>query len=274
MKRSRILIGVPLFCLALLGLSLLFRSRGDQRQQHFPIFEVPASNSSSPQSGAGPISTQNVSLTTFWGSVSKALLQAKPPCSIPDEEVKASVNKFANIKKGSNKRPDLTKLSQKDVDSLRDVHSGFVAQIPYLAAQLPYKKGTRGIVTTAANEFLPTLIVSLRMLRRTGSKLPVQVLVESWDYYEKKACEEVLPALNATCFVVSDVLDKVPGHVQISVARFQLKAFAMLFSPFDEILLLDADSITVERPEQWMDAEPFISTGFVGWPDYVRLAPP
>ena len=134
---------------------------------------------------------------------------------------------------------------------------------------MPYVKGSRGIVATAQGEFLPILVVSLRMLRRTGSQLPVQVFVESRRVYEKRICEEVLPTLNATCVLLSDVWDAVPQRVEISSSRHQLKVFAMLFSPFDEMLLLDADSVATQSAEQWMNAEPFISTGFVAWPDYV-----
>ena len=276
-RRRRLIVWVPLFCLASLGFAWL-QFRPGLRQRDFPLFTLPAKHNRNTTSvganttsiGGGPsLSQHDPALIPFWDSVSRVLLDAKPPCSLPEDEIKAPVTKFASLKKGSNARPDLLKLSQKDVESLRDARSRFVAQVPQLARQMPYVRGTQGIVTTAAGDYLPVLIVSLRMLRRTGSKLPVQVFVENWDVYEKDICEEVLPALNAQCFVVSDVLDAVPRHVEIATPRFQLRTFAMLFSPFDEMLLLDADSVTAEQPEQWLNAEPFILTGFVSWPDYV-----
>jgi len=267
-RRSRIVIWGPLFCLALLSLAWL-QFGEDLRQTSLPLFTVPANNTNPGAAASFP--SHNTTLIKFWDLVSKALIEAKPPCSLPEDEIKAPVTKFANLKKGSNVRPDLLELPQKDVDDLRDAHARFVAQIPQLAAQLPYVKGTRGIVTTATGEFLPILVVSLRMLRRTGSRLPIQVFVESKQVYEKDICEEVLPAMNATCFVLDNILDAIPQHVKIPAPRHQLRAFAMLFSSFDEMLLLDADSVTAEQPEKWLSAEPFISTGFVSWPDYVRF---
>ena len=262
-RRSRCLIWGPLFCLAWLGFAWLIHLR---QRPRFPTASVAANGTAS---GAKSLLTNHTSaLRPFWDAVSKALLDAKPPCALPDDDIQAPAIKFAELKKGAD-RPDPLNIEQKDVDGLKGAHSRFVAQIPRLAPQLPYVKGSKGIVTTAAGEFLPTLVVSLRMLRRTGSKLPIQVLVENKQVYEKEICEEVLPAMNATCFLLSDVLDAVSQHVEISMPRFQMRVFAMMFSSFEEVLLLDADNIVVEKPVGWMSAEPFISTGFVSWPDYV-----
>ena len=268
-RRSRCLIWGPLFCLALLGLAWLIHLR--QQRPHPSIVSSAANKTSA---GAASLSANHTSteytpaFISLWDAVSKALLDARPSCALPDDDIQAPVTKFAELKKGA-KRPDLLKIPQEDVNCVKDAHSRFVTKIPNLAPQLPYVKGSKGVVTTAAGEFLPTLVVSLRMLRRTGSKLPIQVLVQNKDVYEKEICEEVLPAMNATCFLLSDVLDAVPQHVEIPMPRFQLRVFAMLFSPFEEVLLLDADNIVVEKPEGWMSAQPFISMGFVSWPDYV-----
>ena len=264
-RRSRILFWVPLFCLAFLSLAWLHL----RHQQLLPFSTSANKTVAEPATASPPL---DPALIPFWDSVIKALLDAKPRCVLPDDPIKAPAKRFASLKKGSNDRPDLLRLTQDNVHNIRDAHSRFMVQIPRLAAQIPFKKDTRGVVTTAAGEFLPTLVVSLRMLRRTGSKLPVQVFVESRDVYEKEICEEVLPALNATCFLLSDVLGAVPQHIEISQPRFQLRSVAMLFSSFDDILLLDADAIVTEPPERWMSEEPFISRVFVSWPDYVTFS--
>ena len=269
-RRNRLLLWVLLFSLAFLGLAWLqFRGRLRHRRPLFSTFPTVANATS-----GLPISRYNTShldpqLVPFWVEVSKALADAKPPSDLPKEWGTASVRKFTEIGRWA-KRPDLIKIPQNDVDALKDAHRRFVAQIPRLAAQLPYVKGSRGVVTTAASEFLPVLVVALRMLRRTGSRLPIQVFIESKEQYEREVCEEVLPMLNATCFLVEDVLGKVPGHGGFELPRFQLRVLAMLFSTFEEVVLLDADNIVVGNPEQWLSAEFFMATGFVSWPDYVR----
>ena len=208
-------------------------------------------------------------LIEFWDSTSRALVEAKPDCSLPTEPIEAPLNEFAGLKKGFDFRPDLLQIPQQDVDKMRDAHARFVAQLPELTQKLPYAAGTQGIVAAASGALLPVFLVSLKMLRRTGSILPVEVFMESKSNYEKEICEIVLPPMNATCMILSEVLEAVPQRLKMS--RYQLKALALAFSSFDNVLLLDADNLPVEQPEDLLNSEPFLSKGFVSWPDYVRI---
>lgn len=210
-------------------------------------------------------------LLPFWSNLSAVLEDTKPSVPLPSKPIEALINGFASLGSSFNFRQDLVELSQKDVDILQNDHSRFVAQLPALAPQLPYENGTRGIVTAAAGSFVPVLVTSLRMLRKTGSKLPVEVFMESEAVYEKEICEEVLRELGAKCFVMSEVLDQVESQMVIS--KYQMKAFAVLFSSFDEVLLLDADEIAVVAPEELLDGVVFGEKGFVSWPDYVGSFP-
>ena len=94
--------------------------------------------------------------------------------------------------------------------------------------------------------------------------------MESKKQYEKELCEDVLPPMNATCRILSEVMDAVPERLEMS--KYQLKALALAFSSFEDVLLLDADNIPLEQPEHLLNSEPFCSTGFVSWPDYVRIS--
>ena len=211
-------------------------------------------------------------LVDFWDSLSKAVVEAKPNCQLglPPDFQGVPINSFENLKINFDYRPDLIKLLPEDVDDLRNAHSRFVARIPELAPQLPFAKGTRGIVTTASDSFMPILVVSLRALQRSRTKLPVEVFMESEAVYEKEVCEVILPTLNARCLVMSEILDAVPNRIEVS--QYQLKVLSMLFSSFDEMLLLDADNFVMQKPEDLFSTEPFVSKGFVSWPDYVRLS--
>ena len=208
-------------------------------------------------------------LIDFWDTLSQTLVEAKPTSSLPTEPIEAPINNFASIRKPFNYRPDLLSIPQENVDELRAAHSRYVDQIPQLAPKIPFARGTKGIVTTASGKFMPILVVSIRMLRRTGSELPVHVFMESKDVYEQEICDSILPPLNARCLMLSDVLEAVPLKVEIS--HYQLKAFALLFSSFDEIVLLDSDNLAIEPPERLLNSEPFVSKGLVSWPDYVCI---
>ncbi len=266
-------IGLLVAILALALLDFAWPRLGGTRDEFDFAALIPHTNDSTTRDPTTITPGFQPGLVNFWDSFSKAVTEAKPNCQLglPPDFHGLPINSFQNLKANFNYRPDLIKLSPEDVDDLRDAHSRFVARIPELVPQLPFAKGTKGIVTTASDRFMPVLIVSLRALQRSGTKLPVEVFLESQAVYEKEVCEVVLPTLNARCLVMSEILDAVPNRVEVS--HFQLKVLSMLFSSFDEMLLLDADNFVMERPEDLFSAEPFVSKGFVSWPDYVRLFP-
>ena len=244
---------------------LLLVFRGHLNWLHHP-FAV-ATNATS--SDGIPRSPFQPGLIEFWDTTSRALIEAKPDCFLPTEPIEAPLNDFAGLKKHFAFRPDLLKIPRQDADKMRDAHARFVSEIPELAQNLPYTKGKQGIVVAASGNLLPVFLVSLKMLRRTGSILPVEVYIESKNKYEKEICQIVLPPMNATCMIMSEILEAVPQELKMS--RYQLKALALSFSSFDDVLLLDADSLPVEKPEHLLNSEPFLSKGFVSWPDYVRI---
>jgi alpha 1,2-mannosyltransferase len=169
-------------------------------------------------------------------------------------------------------RPDLLIMPHNYVDAMKEAHDGFVANITFQldadrkSLKIPYTPGTRGIVSTAGGSYLVVFVISLRMLRRTGSTLPVQVFLASPEEYEPHICNVVLPNLNAKCVVLSQILDAVPTTVEIS--HYQYKILSILFSSFEEVLLLDSDAFPVQDPDVLFDSEPFTTTGLVLWPDF------
>ena len=216
-------------------------------------------------------------ILSFWFEIVPILLEdARPqvpnlPFMGPGTGIEAKISPFATLPQGYNRWQDLIHLSDRDIRELRNAHGRFLAGISGLTSELPYKAGSKGIVTTASGSFLPILVVSLQMLRRTGSDLPVEVFLESMDVYEPDVCEVVLPTLGAQCFVLEQALDDIMDTVRPK--RYQLKPFAILFSSFEDVLFLDADNIVLDRPEGMLSSEPFVSRGLVTWPDYVRSLP-
>lgn len=158
---------------------------------------------------------------------------------------------------------DILKMSPKQILAMREAHSGFVQAIneklpDYTAQAL----GTsRGIVTVGGSKYNPSLMVSLRLLRRTGSEFPVEVFMPE-DEYEPEVCKEHLPQLNAACRTFPAM-----NH---TIAHYQFKIFALLFSSFSEVLWLDADNFPLHDVAPLFDARPFRETGLVTWPDLWR----
>ncbi|KZF24231.1 glycosyltransferase family 71 protein [Xylona heveae TC161] len=149
---------------------------------------------------------------------------------------------------------------------MRQAHSSFIHAAKTKIPQGCYVPGTRGLVSTAGGFYLPVLVISLRMLRRSGSDLPMEVFLASPDEYEPHICDNVLPKLNARCIVLSEILDKAPNAQEIK--HYQFKIFALIFSSFEEVVFLDADAFPLYDPELLLTSEPFTKTGYVLWPDY------
>ena len=158
---------------------------------------------------------------------------------------------------------------------MRDAHDGFVKALKKPKLEVPYVIVTEGIVSSAGGKYMPTFVVTLRLLRRTGCTLPVELFVKDPTEYEPYICDDVLPELNAKCVVLSEIMGlqnlnstNTKTGEGITLEHYQLKSFAVIFSSFEKVIWLDADCIPVHNPMNLLNSEPFRSTGLVTWPDY------
>ena len=167
---------------------------------------------------------------------------------------------------------DKIKMDPVDVVEMGRLHDEFLARMrAQIPRYIPTKNAaSRGVVSTAGGYYLPVFLVSLRMLRRTGTTLPVEVFLAKKEEYEPEICEKVLPELNAKCIILDDIFNHDNGTHQPAdaISKYQYKIFAILFSSFDEVLFVDADSFPLHDPEPLFTSEPFKSTGMVTWPDF------
>ncbi|KAL1303704.1 hypothetical protein AAFC00_007056 [Neodothiora populina] len=119
------------------------------------------------------------------------------------------------------------------------------------------------------------------MLRKTNTRIPVQLFVLDVSEYNVQVCETILPSLNAEC-VRLDLLIGEEGAKRIGKG-YQIKAFAVLFSKFEEVLFLDADAFVLRDPEDLFgrlgqpssgpssgsaDEEQGKKAGLLLWPDF------
>ncbi|KAJ5692265.1 hypothetical protein N7462_001688 [Penicillium macrosclerotiorum] len=251
-RRSRVLSA-----LALAAISIWYLvTRGTIQQIEYPIGASTDLHRLYPHN-----TTEHVN---FWRQLQPLLLAYEPQCKPPRRLGNAPASGFTPRDPIS--RPELLKMPAHDVLRMRNAHDDFVTAIRTDPPQISYIPDTRGLVTTAGGSYLPVLVISLRMLRRTGSKLPMEVFLATPDEYEQTICDQVLPALNAKCIVMSEIMNAVPGAAKIE--KYQLKPFAMLFSSFEEILFLDADAFPIAKPESLFENEPFKSTKMLTWPDF------
>jgi alpha 1,2-mannosyltransferase len=208
-----------------------------------------------------------------WSQLRKTFIDHNPGRpEITRGEKKVKETGFADDAAKTWERPDLLVIDISDVSRAQKQHSNLVSQLPDLSHAFTFEKGSRGIVTSAGGALLPVLIVSLKMLRRTGNSLPVEVFLADDSEYEAKLCEVVLPSLNAKCLLLEDPLfNALPPQYEsepLRLTKYQTKPFAILFSSFEEVLFLDADNFPVTDPTSLFDSKPFQKTGLITWPDY------
>ncbi|KAF7596449.1 hypothetical protein BBP40_001756 [Aspergillus hancockii] len=201
----------------------------------------------------------------FWKQFHPLLTTWAPGCEPPQRLDKAESAGFDP--KNTKQPPNLTKMSDEDVAKMKNAHSNFVNAITQSSPPLAYLPGTRGLVSTAGGSYLPLIVISLRMLRKTNSTLPMEVFLADWDEYDGYICQVVLPSLNAKCILLAEILDTVPGS-KAHIEKYQYKPFAMLFSSFEEILFLDADAFPLQPPESAFKSDLFQSKGLLTWPDF------
>ncbi|MCJ1485345.1 hypothetical protein MMC06_005519 [Schaereria dolodes] len=204
----------------------------------------------------------------FWHVLEELMSTNAPGCPAPGRLDRAGVIGYNAVDEIV--RPQLMTMPEEDVNKMQQAHDSFVTEIMSHSSWKPiYNPKTRGVVSTAGGMYLPVLVISLRMLRRTGSILPMEVFLASQQEYEEYICEQVLPSLNARCIILSQILDAVvrPDHA-VTIQQYQLKSFAMLFSSFEEILFIDADCFPIHDPNSLFESEPFTSHGMITWPDY------
>lgn len=209
----------------------------------------------------------------FWIEFARMLIDGNPEVVIPTlkSERTAGWVGFDGVKKDE-KLPDLLEIPDSAISELSKLHQGVVDKVKQLAESLPMIPGTKGIVTTAGPTAEAILTTSLRMVRKSGSVLPIQIWMYDQSEYDAYMCEVVWRSMNAECMIMADYLppDVLPGgdtHLEIS-HHFQMKILSLLFSTFEEALFLDCDLFPVNNPDSIFVTEPYISSGWVLWPDY------
>lgn len=215
------------------------------------------------QPAQSPLIDKHVAL---WKSLHSLVRNNNPQCRkkpdlLLDHDVSISFDPAHN-----HPRPDLLWLDEADVTRLRSAHANFVSDIRSHDLHLAYEPGTRGIVTLASESFLPALTVSLRMLRKTSSTLPVDIFLRSPSPESHAFCTSVFYSLDAKCIYLSDVF--AAADTPISPTMQQSKILAILFSTFEEVLFLEPCSFPITAPEPLFHAVPFADTGLVLWPDF------
>jgi len=147
------------------------------------------------------------------------------------------------------------------------LHNAGTACDTFLRAIPPYPGGYegRGVVICAGGmKYFTNAWVCINMLQRLGCRLPIQL----WHLGRKEidaTMRGLLEPLGVQCVDACKVRRSHPARM---LRGWGLKPYAILHSPFREVLLLDADNVPVVNPEFLFDTPEYQTHGAVFWPDY------
>ncbi|KAI0463498.1 hypothetical protein LJB42_002496 [Komagataella kurtzmanii] len=228
-----------------------------------------------------PIPERTVTLTTppandtwefqqFFNGYLDALLENNLSYPIPERwnhEV-TNVRFFNRIGEllSENKLQELIHFSPEFIEDTSDKSDNIVEQIP---AKWPYENMYRGdgyvIVGGGRHTFLALL--NINALRRAGNKLPVEVVLPTFDDYEEDFCENHFPLLNARCVILEERFgDQVYPRLQLG--GYQYKIFAIAASSFKNCFLLDSDNIPLRKMDKIFSSELYKNKTMITWPDF------
>ncbi|KAI5460092.1 mannosyltransferase putative-domain-containing protein [Mariannaea sp. PMI_226] len=206
----------------------------------------------------------------FWGQLADQLYAAEPKGDeIPSPD---SLSRDVFDPNGATPKTDVDvlELTSKQFEALQQSHDDYVEGIRHLAPNLPFISHSRGVVITSKGSNFGIAVTAILMLRHIGSKLPIQLFLDSPGKLEWKVCKESLANLQVNCLNLDDFL-RLPrffSRKTPKLERFQFKPFSILFSSFQHVLFLDADAFPIRKPDNLFDVEPYLSRGLVTWPDF------
>jgi len=130
---------------------------------------------------------------------------------------------------------------------------------------------SRGVVLVGGGPaYTPPAYACIVFLRRTGSRLPVEVWVPPHHLITPAAEAEFVALGNVRVRDLGDAFPQPAAHEAMRRCKFLAKPLAIMASAFREVLALDADNLPLRDPAFLFDDASYASTGLLMWPDFWR----
>jgi alpha 1,2-mannosyltransferase len=171
---------------------ILFRGREyTLRNSQPPSFSINATVATSSLNLTDTKSNFSPAVNDFWLDLAISLEAARPQCSplqVEDGHPTLSETTFEPLKPDKKSPERLVNFTDADETALLRAHYLMRISAQQLAPRLVFSSGEQGIVTTVNAKYMPIFLVSLRMLRRTGCQLPLEVFIDDWATYDPTIC--------------------------------------------------------------------------------------
>lgn len=159
--------------------------------------------------------------------------------------------------------------------------NGEIVRVPMPAGKtldncflLAFKRNLKGkgIVVSIADKHLDDMVRLVRLLRGLKNTLPIQIVY--YDNLSKETKETIVKAARSdfenypeqeVWFV--DVKDAITEEYLYKFGGFGNKILAALFNSFEEMMLVDADTVMLKSPEFFFNIEKYVRTGTAFYKD-------
>lgn len=132
----------------------------------------------------------------------------------------------------------------------------FKSLFPWITNFTKQTKKPRGIVISVGNEFGRCAEQAITTIRTLNCTLPIVIAYAGvFDLDTEKL--NTLKELGASLLNICEIFD----CVQLDLDRWDGKPFALLASPFEETILMDADTVFLQDPETLFTEEGYLRSG-------------
>ncbi|TYZ66328.1 hypothetical protein PybrP1_012482 [[Pythium] brassicae (nom. inval.)] len=131
--------------------------------------------------------------------------------------------------------------------------------LPAAAARVTTRQPSNGVIMIIYDKVLPSAYATIRMLRVQGCELPVEL----WYRPDEMSIDN--PIIHK---LLADFNVRMRPIFDARAQGFHVKPYAVYYSNFDSVLLLDADNLPAKDPTYLFDEPAFLRTGAIFWPDY------
>jgi hypothetical protein len=154
----------------------------------------------------------------------------------------------------------------------RPVIPAVAAADTFLKSVAAYPGGYHGrgiVICGGGPRYFPSAWVALRRLRAIGCALPVEL----WFLGPGEMDTRMKALIENQQARVVDAHQVRRQHPMRRLNGWELKPYAMLHCPFEQVLLLDADNVCYRDPEFLFSSDEYLVDGAIFWPDVERLGP-
>jgi len=123
-------------------------------------------------------------------------------------------------------------------------------------------------MSAGRRSYFTSAYVTIRALRSHHKcTLPIEVFYNGAAELPRSAIDHMQRRYDVRFVDVTAV----PEAQGVNLRGYQLKAFAIYLSSFEEVLWLDSDNIPLTEPSAVFEAEQYVSTGALFWPDFCNM---